>query len=80
MATSVKSKLAKARQVIRHVNEHEPNAEGQVKFSRTGEIKVAALSNRRTKQSNPRLAWVMFHRICTMMYRESNKKTIAYFD
>jgi hypothetical protein len=36
IATSAKSKLAQARQVIRRVNELEPNAEGQVKFSRTG--------------------------------------------
>jgi uncharacterized protein YjlB len=56
IATPAKSKLAQARRVIRRVNEREPNAKGQVKFSRTGEIKVPALSNRRAKQSDPWLA------------------------
>jgi hypothetical protein len=55
IATSAKSKLAQAQRVIRRVNKREPNAKGQVKFSRTGEIKVAALS--KDGPNNPILGW-----------------------
>jgi hypothetical protein len=78
-STKAASKVAYARRVIRAVNQREPCAEGQTKFSRTGEIKVGGLSNRRAKQSDPRLAWVMFHRICEM-FRNGKKKQQAYFD
>lgn len=45
---------------------------GQKQHSKTGEIKVAGLGNKRAKQSDPRLAWVIFHIICTM-YRDEKK-------
>ena len=67
-----KSGLSYARSVIRRVNKNEPGVKGQ-KVSKTGEIKVAGLSNRRAKQSDPRLSWIMFHRICSM-YRAAKQK------
>ena len=53
-----KSKKQYARRVVRRVNMLEPGMEGQKKHSKTGEIKVAGLSHKRAKQSNPRLAWI----------------------
>ena len=61
-----KSKKQFARRVVRRVNMLEPGMEGQKKKSKTGEIKVAGLSHKRAKQSDPRLAWIMFHKICRM--------------
>jgi hypothetical protein len=73
-----KSNLKYARRVIRRVNEKEPGMEGQKRRSKTGEIKVAGLSNKRAKQSDPRLAWAMFHSICTM-YRDAKAATGKFF-
>ena len=72
-------KVAYALRVLHVVNEQEPRAEGQTKFSKTGEIKVGGLSNRGAKQSDPRLAWVIFHCVCEM-FRNGRKKQQAYFD
>eukprot|EP00545_Synedropsis_sp_CCMP1620_P002775 CAMPEP_0119009844 /NCGR_PEP_ID=MMETSP1176-20130426/4633_1 /TAXON_ID=265551 /ORGANISM="Synedropsis recta cf, Strain CCMP1620" /LENGTH=491 /DNA_ID=CAMNT_0006962423 /DNA_START=277 /DNA_END=1750 /DNA_ORIENTATION=+ len=52
--------------------------EGQKRHSKTGEIKVAGLSNKRAKQSDPRLAWAMFHSICAM-YRDAKKSRDQFF-
>jgi hypothetical protein len=70
----VKSNLAYARKVIRRVNAKEEDMEGQKRKSRTGEIKVAGLSNKRAKQSDPILAWLMFHSICRMYRHMRNKR------
>ena len=72
-----KSKLKHARDVIRRVNEKEPEAINQRKRTSTGEVKVSALSRRRAKQSDPRLAWNMFHAIANM-YRKAKKKADCY--
>ena len=61
-----KLKKQYARRMVRRVNMLEPGMEGQKKHSKTGEIKVAGLSHKRAKQSNPSLAWIMFHKICRM--------------
>ena len=74
-----KSKLKYAYRVIRRVNAREPESDNQKKRSKTGEIKVAGLSHRRAKQSDPRKAWTMYHRI-VHMYREGKKIEDAYFD
>ena len=39
----------------------------------TGTIKVSGLSHKRAKQSDPRLAWEMFHNIYNM-YSDINNK------
>ena len=36
-------------------------------------IKILGLSHKRAKQSDPRLAWFMFHKIC-QMYSDINNK------
>ena len=41
----------------------------QRKKIRTGLVKVSSISNNRSKQSDPRLAWLMFHEIA-QMYRD----------
>ena len=61
-----KSKLQLAKRVISRINCLEPISGEQVKWSRTGEIKVSGLSHKRAKQSDPRLAWLMFRKICEM--------------
>ena len=63
-----KTKVAYACAVIRRVNQIEDEHIGQQKRSSTGEIKVRGLSHKRTKQSDPRLQWIMFHKMC-IMYR-----------
>lgn len=73
-----KSNLKYARRMIRRVNEKEPGMEGQKRRSKTGEIKVAGLSNKRAKQSDPRLAWAMFHSICAM-YRDAKRARDKFF-
>ena len=42
-------------------NIFEPGVENQNRKSTTGEIKVSDLSYKHAKQSDPRLAWLMFH-------------------
>ena len=59
-----KSKLQLAKRVVKRINLLETNNETQVKRSRTGEIKVSGLSHKQAKQSHPRLAWLMFCKIC----------------
>ena len=67
------SKLAYARNVIRRVNDIEDDRVGQKKRSNLGEIKVRGLSHKRAKQSDPRLAWIMFHKI-VRLYRDVIKE------
>ena len=43
--------------------------DNQRKKSRTGLVKVSSISNNISKQSDPRLAWLMFHKIA-QMYRD----------
>ena len=74
-----KSKLSLARRILQRVNAREPEGPTQSKKSSNGEIKVASLSYRRAKQSDPRLAWAMFHGICAM-YRHGKRETEKYYD
>lgn len=60
------SKLKFAKRVVKRVNLLEPEMENQQKRNKTGEMKVARLSHKRAKQSDPRLAWIMFRKICQM--------------
>jgi hypothetical protein len=66
--------------VIRRVNQTEDNALGQKKQTSNGQIKVAALSNKRAKQSDPRLAWVMFHKIATMYRDMKNQEHRSFME
>ena len=59
-------KLKYEKRVLKRVNELEPEMKNQWKRNKTGEMKVAGLSFKRAKQSDLRLAWIMFHKICKM--------------
>jgi hypothetical protein len=48
-------------------------------MTKTGCVKVGGLSNKRVKQSDPRLGWIMFHNICKM-YRNVKEATTKYYD
>ena len=64
-----KTKLAYARRVSCRINKQESEQVEQQKRSLTEEIKVRGLSHKRAKQSDPRLEWIMFHKMC-VMHRE----------
>ena len=64
--TKKESKLKYEKRVLKRVHELEPERENQQKRNKTGTMKVAGLSHKRAKQSDPRLAWLMFHKICNM--------------
>ena len=49
--------------VIKQVKNIEYSHDNQRKNSRTGLVKVSRISNNRARQSDPRLAWLMFHKI-----------------
>ena len=49
------------RSVINRVNNIKDGRDNQRKKSRTGLVKVSSISNNRVMQSDPRLAWLMFH-------------------
>ena len=57
------------RLVIKRVNNREDGHDNQRKKSRTGLVKVSSISNNRSSQSDPRLAWLVFHKIAHM-YRD----------
>ena len=63
-----------AKQVLKRVLKNEPDKNGKKKTRRTGEVKVSKLSHQRAKVCDPRLQWIMFHRICKI-YREVHSKT-----
>ena len=50
-----KSTAQYARRLIKRVNLPEPGGENQTKRSKTGEVRVAGLSNQRAKQCDSRL-------------------------
>ena len=58
--------------VIKRVNIEEEKLEGCKKI-RTSMIKVSCLRHKRSKQSNPRLTWLMFQNFC-IMYRNIKEK------
>ena len=68
------SALRYARRLISRVNKEEENAEGQKRKMMTGTIKVYGLSHKREKQSDPRLAWEMFHKIYNMCSDTKNEE------
>ena len=51
------------------MNNREDGHDNQRKKSKTGLVKVSSISNNRSRQSDPRLAWLMFHMIA-QMYRD----------
>ena len=55
--------------VIKRANNIEDGHDKQRKKSKTGLVKVSSISNNRARQSDPRLAWLMFHNI-SQMYRD----------
>ena len=55
--------LAYSRCIFSCVNSVQEEREGQKKRLRTGEIKVWVISHTWEKQSDPRLAWVIFYKI-----------------
>ena len=59
--------------VRNQVNVSKEDHDKQRKKSRTGLIKISILSNNRDNQSDPRLYWMMFHKI-THMYRDITKQ------
>ena len=54
--------------VIKRVNCKEDGHDTQRKKIRTRLVKVSSIGNNRARQSDPRLAWMMFHKIA-QMYR-----------
>ena len=56
------------RLVIKRVNSTEDGHDKQRNKGRTGLVKVSRISNNRARKSDPRLAWLMFHKIA-QMYR-----------
>ena len=57
------------RSVINRVNNIEDGHDNQRKKSRTVLVKVSSISNNILRQSDPRLAWLIFHRIA-QRYRD----------
>ena len=57
------------RSVINQVDHKEYGPDMPRKKSRTRLVKVSSIRNRRARQSDPRLAWLMFHNIA-QMYRD----------
>ena len=51
------------------MNNREDGHDNLSKKSRTGLVKVTTISNNISRQSDPRLAWLMFHKIA-QMYRD----------
>ena len=51
------------------MNNIEDGHDNQRKKIRTGLVKVSSISNYRYRNSDPRLAWMMFHKIA-QMYRD----------
>ena len=67
-----------ARRLIQRVNRNEEVAEGQKQRTRTGLIKVLGLRHNRAKQSDPTIAWFMFHKIYRMYSDIKNKEERNY--
>ena len=65
-----------AHRLIQRVNRNEEGAEGQKQRMRTGMIKVLGLNHKRKNQSNPSIAWFMFHKIYCMYSDIKNKEKI----
>ena len=76
---SINTKQAYTQSVIQRVNKREPEKVDQKKRSATGEVNVRRLSNKRAKQSDPRLQWIMFHKM-VVMYRHVRDEEINNAD
>ena len=61
--------------IIKQVNNLEDRHDKQRKNSGTGSVKVSSISNNRARQSNPRLAWLVFRKIA-QMYRDIREQEI----
>ena len=62
-----------AKRVLKRVIDVEPDLDPNKIIKTSGEIKIRGLSDKRVKQSDPWLAWMIFHSI-TKMHREVNKR------
>ena len=62
-----------AHRLIKRLNINEEGEEGQKLRTRTGLIKVSGLSHKRSKKSDPRLTWFMFHKIYCIYSDIKNK-------
>ena len=73
--------LGYSRRLIARFNREEENAEVQKRNTVTGTIKVSGLIHNRSKQSDPSLAWDMFHKIYHMYSYIKNKEetNVAFF-
>ena len=78
ISNGIQSKSAQryACRVIQSVNREEEEAEGEKRKTGTGTIKKLVLSHKRSKQSDPRLAWFMLHKIYCMYIYIKNKEEI----
>ena len=65
--------------MLKRVNNNERACEKNAKRTKTGEIKVAALSNKRAKHCDPTFSWVMFHKIYKM-FKDAKKRANEYID
>ena len=68
------SQVSLSRCVTKHVNRIEDEDTNQKKRNSTGLMKVSGLSNKRYKQSDPCLAWMVFHNIVQMYYGMKNEE------
>ena len=64
-----KSSSQYTRSVIKRVKNCEDSHDNQRKKIRTGLVKVSNISNNISRKSDPRLVWLMFHKI-SQMYRD----------
>ena len=70
-----KSSSKYTRSLIKRVNGTEDSHDKQRKKSITGSVKVPNICNNRARQSDPRLAWLIFHKIA-QMYRDIREQEI----
>jgi len=66
-----------AKRVLKRVIDKEPDLDPNKKIKTSGEIKIRGLSDKRAKQSDPRLAWMMFHSIVKMYRQVKEKENLA---
>ena len=75
------NKTIKSRSVLRYsyrviapVNKEEENTEGKKRKMKKGTMNVSGLFHKRSKKSDPGLAWEMFHKIYHMYSNIKNKE------
>ena len=61
------------RSAIKRVNRKEDGHDTKIKKIKTGLVKVSIIRKNRARESDPRLAWLIFHKIA-QMYRDIRKQ------